>query len=181
MVEACYLYMLKWKEQLQARFLGRSLSAGLTLDEKLRFSPRLILKKLKLIWNPSKVSPNSNTSSISFCLLSLSQPLPKCLVAFWHIANNLRLSWIAHLVCLYISQRINLNLKYLFPSIFYSRQLLRTPIPKRELFWFFLFLGLRSGVAWNFWGELTVTLYHHQILIIHPFYRALFVHFLLIS
>lgn len=180
MVEACYLYMLKWKEQLQARFLGRSLSAGLTLDEKLRFSPRLILKKLKWIWNPSKVSPNSNTSSISFCLLSLSQPLPKCLVAFWHIANNLRLSWIAHLVCLYISQRLNLNLKYLFPSIFYSCQLLRTPIPKRELFWFFYSSDSEVELR-EIWGELAVTLYHHQILIIHAFYRALFVHFLLIS
>lgn len=32
MAEACHRHMLKWKEQLQARFLCRSLSAGLTFD-----------------------------------------------------------------------------------------------------------------------------------------------------
>lgn len=128
---------------------------------------------------PSKVSPNSQTTNISFCLLSLSWPLPKCLAAFWHITNNLRLSWIVHLVCLCTSQRINFNLKY-FSFHFLFQPITSSPIPKRNWIYFFFNPSewLRSGVVWKFWGELAVTLYVHQTLIIHQFYTLyLFIFF----
>lgn len=112
---------------------------------------------LKPNWDPTEVSPDSQTSSISFSLLSLSWPFRKGLRASWHAVSSLRLCRPPQLLTwsswAFLKDWV-LMLNKALSSFHFSvlSQLLLLPCLRRCRFF-----CLKSGVAWCFWGELEDT------------------------